>query len=99
MSFYSSVAMGFVDSSWPSIGPIQILRNALGGGRGSRILLRFVTSIGGGPNDHLLRNDFKFSKCLEFQIHHFLVISISLKETFGRCLLICLLTQSNLSIF
>ena len=46
-----------------------------------------------------LRNDFKFSKCLEFQIHHFLVISISLKETFGRCLLICLLTQSNLSIF
>ena len=64
-----------------SLGTIQILRNALGG-RGSRILLRFVTSIGGGGeglNDHLLRNDFKFSKRLKFQKHHFLVISISLK--------------------
>ena len=58
-------------------GPIQILRNALGG-RGSRILLRFVT-WGEGPNDHLLHNNFKFSKCLKFQKHHFLVISISLK--------------------
>ena len=58
-----------------------ILRNALGG-RGSRILLRFVTLIGGGgegTNDHLLRNDYKFSKCLKFQKHHFLVISISVK--------------------
>ena len=41
-------------------------------------MLRFVTG-GRGGNDHLLHNDFKFSKCLKFQKHHFLVISISLK--------------------
>ena len=48
-------------------GVIQILRNALGGGRGSRILLRFVTLIGGGgegPNNHLLRNSYKFQNVL-----------------------------------